>query len=112
MPLDSTPRSLRGCEIHDDHDFAADELFGLVSGGDSGDDLADFVAHVDHNFQQLVGAGHAFGGLHLADAHLHFGEVVDGDAGICACGRGGLRGGRCRRSCCWSGWSLRACLAV
>ncbi len=40
-------------QIHDDHDLAADQLFGLIRSGDSGDDLADFVADVDHTFSSL-----------------------------------------------------------
>ena len=85
-------------QIHDDHHFAAHQLFRLIRRGDSGDDLADFVADVHHHFQQFVGAGHAFGGLHLADAHLHFGEIVDADLricrwGVCRCGCAGCAAG-------------------
>ena len=80
MPLDSTPRNLRGAQIHDHDDFAADELLGLVGGGDAGDDLADLVADIHHQLQQLVGAGDALGGFHQADAHLDLGEIVDADA--------------------------------
>ena len=84
MPLDSTPRSLRGCEIHDHDDFAPDQLLRLVGRGDAGDDLAHFVADIHHQLQQFVGTGDALGRFHQADAHLDLGEIVDADA------RGGL----------------------
>ena len=52
---------------------------GRIGLGDSGQDLAGFVAEVDFEAKELVGFGDALGDFDLSDAELDFGEVVDGD---------------------------------
>ena len=81
---------LPGGEIGDDDDFAADEGLRCIGLGDSGQDLARFVAKVDFETEQLVGFGNALGDFDLGDAELDFGEVVNGDF---VAGSSGGRGG-------------------
>src|SRR6185369_156948 len=68
-----------GVQICYHHYFAAYEILRLIGEGQPGDDLAYFVADIDLQLQQLVSAGDALGSLHLSDAHLDFGKVLDAD---------------------------------
>ena len=99
-------RAACGGEIGDDDDFAADEGLRCISLGDSGQDLAGFVAEVDFETQQLVGFGDALGDFDLGDAELDFGEVVDGD--FVAGSSGGRGGGSDDCACGGSGGSAGA----
>src|SRR5579863_690354 len=84
-------------EVGDDDHFAADQRFGRVGFGDSGQDLPHFGADVDLKPQELVGLGHALGDLHHADPQLDLREVVDGDL-LADSGRRTYRRTRLRRS--------------
>ena len=92
MPCDSRPRILRGGEVGDDGDGAADEFFGLVPLGDAGKDLALFVTEIDFEAEELVGFGDALGDEDAGDAEVDLDEVVDGDLG-CGFGHGRSGGG-------------------
>src|SRR6185369_518868 len=78
-------------EVDDHYYFAADQGLWLVVLGDASADLADFGADVYGELEELVGADDAFGGFHLAYAHLDFGEIFDADFF-------GWGGSRCCRS--------------
>jgi hypothetical protein len=72
---------LAGCEVGDDDDAAADELFGRVPLGDAGENLTLFCAEVDLEAEELVGLGDALADEDFGDAEFDLCEVVDGDGG-------------------------------
>ena len=63
MPFDSRPRIFRGARLVTTTTLRPTRFFGRVGQRDSGEDLADFVADIDHKFQQLVRALDSFGGF-------------------------------------------------
>ena len=76
---------LAGCEVGDDRDAEADELFGGVPLGDAGEDLAarwsEVEAEIDFEAEEFVRLGDALGNDNLRDTEIDFDEVVDGDEG-------------------------------
>ena len=87
------PAHLARRKIGDDHDAAADQLFGRVPLGDAGENLALLVAEIDLEAEEFVGLGDALGDEDLRDAQLDPGEVVDADVELALC----LLGGRYQR---------------
>ncbi len=64
-----------GFEIGHHNDGFADQFFGFVVLGDSGDNGALF-SQIDAQLQQFVGLGHRRGFQNFGDAQIHFGEIV------------------------------------
>src|SRR5713226_5654223 len=73
-------------EIDHDGYFAPDQFFRLVVLRDSRANLANLRADIHRQLEQFIGASDALGGLDLANAHLDFGEILDGNfvrRGLC-----------------------------
>src|SRR5258708_24211410 len=73
-------------EIDDHSDLAANERLRLVILGDPRTNLADLRADIHRQLEQSIGTHDALGGLDLSNAHLDFGEILDGNfvrRGLC-----------------------------
>ena len=78
MPFDSMPRNFRGWRFATITTLRPTICFGRVRFGDAGDDGPRlFFADVHLHVQKFVGAFHSLGADHLADAQVHFHEIVD-----------------------------------
>ena len=77
MPFDSTPRSLRGARFVTTTTLRPTRSSGLYASASPRNNLPDFIADIDLQLQQPVGARHAFGGFHLADAHFDLRKILD-----------------------------------
>ena len=65
------------CEIHDVGQLLPYQLFRSLPLRDTGDDGANTeLAEVDRAFDELIGLGHSFSGLHRANADIKLGKII------------------------------------